>query len=105
MLADYRNMTEEEILNSRAYWLLFRLRYLDYGVAKFSYLRYTVFGSFILGGEIGIIYSVIFGILAYILGWYAYMKGLPVVEAEMGNQFNLLSKQLRKNIRRDSDGS
>jgi len=100
-MKNYGDMSEAELLKTRAYWFFRQYAYFNEGLGKLSILRYSMFGAYFLDFIIGLYFMLGYGVVCYIVGFFVYKLGLPIPQAEVGNQFNLLAKELRKTMKVD----
>lgn len=80
--------------------LLLHKKYFDTGFSQLHYLRYVImlFGlDMIMQGarEWVVLGAVGYGIICYLVGYAWYRWEWVLANAEVGNHFNLLSRELR----------
>jgi hypothetical protein len=75
--------------------------YFDKGVGITAYLKYFIAFFALASQEVmtTLIITLGYAIFCYIFGFFWYKYGWTIVEAEIGNNFNLFVLEMRKKIR------
>lgn len=86
------------------YKLLLWKSYFDVGYGITNYLKYPLmaFGlySFSSGIDLRILFAltIFWGIFCFIFGYFWFKYGWQIAQAEVGNQYNLFMKEVRKKL-------
>jgi len=72
--------------------------YFEQGLGLTNYIKYLIafFGIASADVKLTMIIAVVYGIGSYILGRWWFKSKMKIAEAEVGNQFNLFVKEMRK---------
>jgi len=88
----------------RGYSFCLHKAYFDCGYALTSYIKLIItvvgIGRIMVGGFL-FVGIMVFGyaIFCYFLGRWWYLSGFALASAEVGNQFNLFQKEMRKKLK------
>lgn len=75
--------------------------YLEKGLSILNYVKYLV-AFFALASKdiyVTFIVAIAFGILSFFLGWWWYRSEFMKAETEVGNNYNLFVKQMRRKLK------
>lgn len=87
---------------STKYKLCLWKSYLEKGMGILNYVKYLI-AFFALASDniaLTLIISAIFAIVSFFLGWWWFRSEFMKAETEVGNNYNLFVKQMRKSIKR-----
>lgn len=93
-----KELSRSEILESKRYKILLASRYFEKGRSKLFYIQYVI-GLYALASQDVInsfLVALVFGISCLALGYWWYWSDTIAIEYELGNQFNLFVKEVRK---------
>ncbi len=90
-----KTMKEKQL---RGYKFCLHKAYFDTGMGLTNYVKYLIafFGLASADVKLTLIIAVAYGILSYFLGRWWFQSKMRLAEAEVGNQFNLFVKEMRK---------
>ena len=81
------------------YKLLFQKKRFDIGYSMLGMIKYAVVAYLLVDYTIGILSSIVYGLICYVIGtlWYRPISGATMmeIEYEFGNQYNKFVKEMR----------
>lgn len=88
------------MVQTRLYRLFLQKAYFEKGMSEISVLRYAVLGGYLFGFWEGVAFTLATMAGCWVLGRFMYKKGIVLVEAEIGNQFNRFTLEMRERVKK-----
>jgi hypothetical protein len=95
-------MREEDVVQTKRYRFMLHKVYFEKGNTIASVFRYVFLGLFLVDFSTGLISTMVYGVLCWLMGkfWFSKKYGISLaeIEAEIGNQFNKFQQEMREKV-------
>ena len=94
-------MDEHALIATKKYRFRLQMRYFEYGNSMIGYVKWLIafWGITTVDFVTTFMFAFAYAIICYTTGRLLFKLRMPEVENEISNQFNLISKQLRKDMK------